>query len=247
MAENNSSAKMRVVTLSREYGSGGGEIAVRLAQKLNWTLIDHEVVVQVARQLGVSEEEAAARDEHADGLLTRILTSMQGVDPALLTVSPTLIQHDEHAYRNALHGVIHAAAHRGNVVIVGRGSQVLLAQQRDTLHTRIVAPLNTRISYVMRREGLNEADARNRIQLKDRDRMRYLQAEHRLNSEDARLYDLVINTAVLSLDDAIDLILLALQQKSAHLTTPTGELGPGVGLSRYSSQPGDFRPPETVQ
>src|SRR5262245_55586904 len=57
-------AQMRAVTISREYGSGGGEIAARLARQLGWRLVDHEVVAQVARALGVSEAEAAAYDEH---------------------------------------------------------------------------------------------------------------------------------------------------------------------------------------
>ena len=50
-------ARMRAVTISREYGSGGGEIAARLAQRLGWQLVDHEVVVEVANALGVSEAE----------------------------------------------------------------------------------------------------------------------------------------------------------------------------------------------
>ncbi len=53
-------SQMRAITISREYGSGGGEIATRLASRLGWQLIDHEVVVQVAHELGVSEAEAEA-------------------------------------------------------------------------------------------------------------------------------------------------------------------------------------------
>lgn len=239
-------SQMRAVTISREYGSGGGEIAQRLAHRLGWSLIDHEVVVQVAQKLGISEAEAAAHDERAEGILTRILTSMQGVNPALVTV-PMYQQNDENIYRDALHHVIQAAIQKGHVIIVGRGSQALLGQHRDVLHIRIVAPLKQRIAYVMRREGLNENDARERIQLKDRDRMRYLQAEHHLSSADPHLYDLTINTSILSLDHAVDLIALALQHKAAQLATPLAELGPVTGLTRYATQPGDFRPPESLQ
>ena len=69
-------SQMRAVTISREYGSGGGEIATRLAQRLGWQLIDHEVVVQVAHELGVSEAEVEAHDERVESLLvnTGILT-----------------------------------------------------------------------------------------------------------------------------------------------------------------------------
>jgi len=63
-------ASMRAITISREYGSGGGEIAARLAKRLNWQLIDHEVVVRVARMLRVSEKEAEEHDERVESLAT---------------------------------------------------------------------------------------------------------------------------------------------------------------------------------
>src|SRR5438876_4057975 len=92
-------ARMRAVTISREYGSGGGEIATRLAQRLGWQLIDHEVVVEVARELGVSVTEAEARDERAEGLASRILTSLQMVEPAMLVGAAISPVTNENAYR----------------------------------------------------------------------------------------------------------------------------------------------------
>src|SRR5437879_8902096 len=76
-------SQMRAITISREYGSGGGEIARRLAKRLGWGLIDHEAVIRVAQELGVSEAEAAVHDEYAEGLVSRILSSMQAVDTAM--------------------------------------------------------------------------------------------------------------------------------------------------------------------
>jgi len=248
MAENRDNIDlMRAITISREYGSGGGEIAVRLAQRLHWHLIDHEVVVRVALELGVSEAEAEAYDEHAEGIVSRILTSLQMIQPSILVAAPPMpLTTDAHEYNEARRRVIDAAVKAGHVVIVGRGAQVLLANRRDVLHVRIVAPLDARIAYVMQREGLDQASARNRIQGKERDRIRYLQAQHHLNPEDPHLYDLVLNTSILSLDSTIALITLALEQKATRLSTPTGDLGPVVGLTRYPDQPEDFRTPETM-
>lgn len=236
--------RMRAITISREYGSGGGEIAARLAQRLGWQLVDHEVVVEVSKALGVSEAEAAARDEHTEGLVARLLGSLQLIEPVMLVGSATLPEADEQKYRDALYNVVEAAVRQGHVVIVGRGSQILLAKRRDVLHARIIAPLELRTAYVMRREGLNENDARARIQLKDRDRIRYLQAEHHQSPEDAHLYDLVVNTGIIDLDSAVDLIVLALECKAEMLATPTGKLGPAAGMPPYPGRPGDFRPPE---
>jgi len=238
-------ANMRAVTISREYGSGGGEIAVRLAKRLSWQLIDHDIVSRVAKEMGISEREAELHDEQTEGLLSRILNSMRTIDPALMVgTESTAFAADAEAYRRALGKVVSAAVKRGHVVIVGRASQVLLARRRDVLHARIVAPLDMRIAYVMSREGLTQDAARSRIQLKDRDRMRYLQAEFDAKSTDAHLYDIVVNTANFSLDQAVDFICLAMQHKAERLSVTTGELGPGAGLSPYPGQPEDFRPPE---
>src|SRR3954468_25040978 len=70
---------MRGVTISREYGSGGGEIAARLAERLGCHLVDHEVVVEVARALGISEAEAEAHDEQTDTLVSRVLSSLGAI------------------------------------------------------------------------------------------------------------------------------------------------------------------------
>ncbi len=236
-------AQMRAVTISREYGSGGGEIASRLAQRLGWQLIDHEIVVRVAREMDVSEEEAEARDERTEGVVSRILSSMQLVDPNLVVGPPVLPVESARAYHAALSSVVEAAVAKGNVVIVGRGSQALLAQRRDVLHARIVAPLEARIAYVMQREGLGRADAQARIQLKERNRSRYLQTAHHLQPEDAHLYDLVVNTGILDLDSIAELLISALAYKAKQLATPIEQLGPGAGLTRYPGQPGDLRQP----
>jgi len=242
-------SQMRAITISREYGSGGGEIAKRLAKRLGWRLVDHEAVEQVAEQLGVTEEEAAAHDEQVEGLISRILYSMQTIEPVgYVNVTATApFTANPRVYRDALERVVTAVASAGNVVIVGRGAQVILAHQRDVLHVRIVAPLEQRIPYVMRREGLDQDTARRRIQSKDRDRDRYLQREYHRHPEDPHLYDLVLNTNIIELDGIVDLICLGLEHKSRRLSIPDLELGPGMGLPRYPTQPGDFRLPESTR
>src|SRR5438067_959739 len=159
--------QMRAITISREYGSGGGEIARRLAKRLGWRLIDHETVVRVAQELGVSEAEAAVHDEYAEGLVSRILTSMQAVDPALYMTGPASLTMNSQEYHKALEKVVTSAATAGHVVIVGRAAQVILAKQRDVLHVRVVASIEQRIPYVMRREGLDKMEPVNAFQPKD--------------------------------------------------------------------------------
>jgi cytidylate kinase len=245
MDEQKLMSQMQAVTISREYGSGGGEIAARLAQRLGWQLIDHEIVARVAQALEISEEEARIHDEHVESAINSLLTGMSTVHPAIFVTPMPMIFTDPKTYREALNQVIEAAVTLGHVVIVGRGAQVVLAQRRDVLHARIVAPLEKRIAYVMKREGLSRADAQMRIQLKEHDRTRYLQAQYHRRPDDAHLYDIIVNTNILDLDSAVDLLYDALQHKAQRLPVPTGKLGPATGMPRYPGQPGDIRPTGT--
>lgn len=242
-----SGATMRAITISREYGSGGGEVAARLAGKLGWRLVDHEVVVQVARALGVTVAEATTYDEHAEGLGGRILRSLQSmtfVAPVATGDLPIGQDDESQRYQSALHLVVQSAVDEGNAVIVGRGSQVLLGNRRDVLHARIVAPPEQRVEYVATREGLAANDARARIELKDRDRARYLQANYHQLPSDAHLYDIVVNTGVLGIDNAVELLALALERKAQRIALPEEALRPSAGMSRYPGAPGDLRPPQ---
>jgi cytidylate kinase len=235
--------RMCAVTISREYGSGGGEIATRLARRLGWQLIDHEIVERAASEMGTSIEVAEARDERTEGILERAFNSLRYLEPAYMAgVSSEAFLTNEETYLEAVSSVVRAAAAQGHVVIVGRGSQVLLAQQRDVLHVRIIAPFEKRVAYVMQREGLDYAAAESRIQMKDRDRLKHLETAYHRKPADAHMYDIVLNTSFLNLDSAVEIISLTLQQKAGQLSVKTSELGPAVGLAPYPEKPEDFRP-----
>src|SRR5947209_6122498 len=235
---------MRAITISREYGSGGGEIASRLATRLQWDLIDHAIVEHTAHEMGMSQEEAEAHDEYTKSRVSRVLSSMQYLYPASMVLAPPEAFLTDGEYRTVVNRIVRAMAARGQVVIVGRASQVILAEQRDILHVRIIAPFEKRVAYVMQREGLDRSKAESRIQMKDHDRARHLEVEYHQKPQDAHLYDIVLNTSLLDLESAVDVICFTLRQKAKGLATKTGELGPAKGVTRYPDQPGDFHPSE---
>lgn len=235
---------IRTVTISRLYGGGGGEVAARLARRLGWRLIDHEVVVRIAHTLGITQEEAEARDEQVESWLGRVLNSMALAYPDTSGHAPLPAHAQTSRYKDALQSVILAAADRGDAVIVGRAGQVLLRERRDVLRALVLAPLDARVRYVQRREGLDEAEARRRIEQKDRDRDRFLQEQYGVRAADPLLYDLTINTEALTLDGAVELLCRAMEMKARQLAVPPDELGPGAGLAPYPSRPGDVPTPD---
>jgi cytidylate kinase len=248
-------AAMQAVTISRQYGSGGGEIASRVARKLGWQLVDHYIIEQTARELGIYETDVARYDEeYVEGTLSRILNGIRNITtggfmpavsggfmpsgaPIAASRSSTA---NERAYQETMQQVVKAAAANGHAVIVGRGGQFLLADRRNVLHLRIVAPLELRVAYVRLREQLGSDAARIRIQEKDRARERNMQNQFHQKPDSPDLYDLVINTAVLDLDRITDLVCLALEDKASRLGLPAEEIGPAAGLAPYLSKPADF-------
>jgi CMP/dCMP kinase len=232
--------QMQAVTLSREYGSGGGEIAARLARALGWRLLDHEAVIQVAQELRISVTDAEAQDEYGESLGMRLLNDLSFLQPPLGNVMYEVPVFYDSVYHETMRNIVETALTSGHVVIVGRGSQMLIKERRDILHVRIVAPLEQRITYVMQREELSFQNAQARIRDKESGRIRYLQRQYHQDPADPVLYDLVINTAILSLDSTVQLIRAALEQKASRLSVPASDLGPGAGLPLYPARAEDF-------
>ena len=136
--------------------------------------------------------------------------------------------------------IIEGAVASGQVVIVGRGAQAHLAQRNDVLHVRIVAPLEARIAYVTSREVLDRAAAQARILQKDQEHARYHETFYHRRPSDPHLYDLVLNTGILDLESAVEVISFVLERKANRLSIPAQELGPVAGLSRYPDRPENF-------
>lgn len=240
MSEPSVPVEMRAITVSREYGSGGGEIAARLAQRLGWRLVDHHLVAQVAAALDEPEEHADARDERPSGLLAHLVDAVQLIAPWSGAVPGVTAEEAHRRHYQALCEVVRSAADAGKVVIVGRGSQAMLAGRRDVLNLRVIAPFERRVAYVVAREGLAEEAAKTRIRTKDRDRAVWLQTFEGLQPNDPHLYDLIVNTGVIPLDVAVELALAALDGKGSRLSVPDSDLGPVAGLSTYPAAPSEL-------
>jgi CMP/dCMP kinase len=231
-------SRIRAITVSREYGSGGGEFATRLARRLGWDLVDHAIIEHTARSLGTSVEEVEAHDEATGGFVAQLLEAMRGLDAGYIAMAgaPPQAFLSTEDYRRTADDIVRAAAARGRVVIVGRASQVILAGRRDVMHVRIVAPLAQRVEYVIGREGLNRDSAEARIHHKDHERASYLEREYHHRPDEAQLYDVVVNTSRLDLDSVVDLTCLTVDRIG-------GDHEPDAGLTHYHASPAELTPP----
>lgn len=191
-----------MVTISREYGSGGGEIAAGLAAALGWRLVDRELVHQVAARLGVREEEVAERDGHVAGIVERVGAYLTDAFPEmLLPPPPHTLDHD--TVRAMIESIVREAAEGPPAVIVGHGGQCIFAGRPGTLHVRVWAPFEIRARRTAARLGLDVEAARTRTGHEDAQRRDYLRRGYGIDIRDERHYDVIVNTHRVAIDAAV--------------------------------------------
>src|SRR5205814_1677785 len=112
-----------VITVTRQYASGGSDVAHRVAVALDWTVIDNEFVDQVAQRAGLPVEEVAQREERAPGLLERLARTLAVASPEMFISSATAprVEQDEATIVKMTERVIAEAAAHGRIVLVGGG------------------------------------------------------------------------------------------------------------------------------
>jgi len=198
---------MPIVTISRQYGSGGSEVAERVATALGWHLYDNAMVDEVARRLGMSTEEVSAREERVPSLPERIATAMAlGVPEVMPTVADLALESSEERIVEVTKRVIAEAVLAGPAVLVGRGAQCMLAERTDALHVFCYAPPDALVAYVVTNLGMSPGDAQRAVSEKNHQREQYVKRYWKRNWRDLANYHLCVNTAWLGLDGAADAI-----------------------------------------
>src|SRR5881296_2533097 len=199
-----------VITITRQYASGGSEVARLVAVGLDWTVIDNEFVDQVAQRAGLPAEEVAQREERAPGLLERLARTLATASPELFIASagtpPVAASEDEASLVRLTERVIAEAAAHGRIVLVGRGAQAVLAQRPDALHVYVVAPKPWRMKHAVERLGVNPAEAEKVVDETDRQRDHYVKTYYGRHRQDVVNYDMVVNTGKLGIDGAAALV-----------------------------------------
>jgi len=198
---------MPLITVSRQYGSGGSEVAERVARALDWHLYDNAVVDEVARRLGMPAEEVSAREERVPSLAERLASIMAlGVPEVMPTVADLAMQPSEERIVEMTKLVIEEAVLAGPAVLVGRGAQCMLAARTDALHVFCYAPPEALASYAITNLGVAPEDAARVVAETNHHREQYVKRHWKRDWRDFANYHLCVNTAWLGLDGSADLI-----------------------------------------
>jgi cytidylate kinase len=231
---------MPVITVSGNLGSGAREVAQDLARELGLDYVDQEILVEAARQLGVSVEAVERQDERARsfaerlGLLMRTLMERSSVatDPMSGAGLDVVLAHtygeaaelpeggeeplNEQRYLATLTSVIQGIAARGNVVILGRGSQAILRDDLRAFHVYVHAPRDQRIRMLSARDSITADDAKKRIKESDHNRDAFHHRFFKIDAESPALYDLTVNTHRIAQPLAVRLIAMAVRDRTQY-------------------------------
>jgi cytidylate kinase len=204
-----------LITITRQYASGGSDIAQLVALDLGWTVVDNEFVDEVARLAGVPAAEVAKQEERAPGLLERLARTLASASPEMFiaaTGAPQ-VQAEEAAIHKMTERVIAEAAAQGRVVLVGRGAQSVLAQRPDALHVYVVASKPWRMKLAVERLGADPAKAEKVVDDVDRQRDQYVRTYYGRTRHDPANYDLVLNAERLGFEGAAKLIVAEVKRR----------------------------------
>ena len=196
-----------MITLSREYGAGAGELAGRLSAILGWRVVGENIPHLVADRLRLPDEAVEECDEHVPGLLENLGNALLMGSPDLL-IDPEVVQRpDPERVFLAARDVMLEAAKSPPVILLGHGAQALFHDRPRTVHVRLVAPVAARVRRICDRRGDctkdNAALLARRI---DDDRASYVRQHYGRDVRDPLLYHLQLNTGLVPMEDAARII-----------------------------------------
>ncbi len=210
---------MAVITISRQYGSGGDEIAERVCDILGYTYFDKNLIAKVATEVGAFKEEQIVDISEDTYMMRNFMERLFGgrrikVQTGVLGGAKTSQMQSLNGEQGValMRSTIMGAYQHGNVVIVGRGGQAILREQPGVLHVRIAAPLGARVMRVKERKNITLGEATDLAKSKDLAAETYLREFFDIDWNDPLLYHLTINTGRFDIDGAVEIIVSALSR-----------------------------------
>jgi cytidylate kinase len=186
---------IRIITVEREFGSGGGVIAAKLAARLGWTLWDQRLTDEIARRMDCDSREVAEREERTDPTYYRLFKAfLRGSFEGNVNL-PRLHLVDADCVRETAQQILLEIGNTGNAVIVGRGSAYYLADREDVFHVFIYGSLGDKVRR-LKSTGRSEKDARESAETVDHDRAAFIKRYFGLEWPTRQMFHLMVNSGI---------------------------------------------------
>jgi len=195
---------MAVITISRQFGAGGKTLGRMIAESLNYTFADNNIIQRLAKEANVSTDWVIAQEKEAGSTFSRLINSMVSrrlIDRVIKDERGYL---DEQLYLDYLVLIIAQIADEGDVVILGRGSQYILRDHPDAFHILLIDNLENRIQFMVDHYELTEKKARQVVNFEDKRRTNLYRKLGKADYDSPALYHMVLNMERFSLDSALE-------------------------------------------
>lgn len=191
-----------VITVGRQYGSGGREIGTMLAEKLGIAYYDDMLLKEAAKESGLCEDLFRSFDERPKSFLYSV-----AMDPYSFSMNHVMPKGSiEQQVYLATYDTIKKLADKGPCVLIGRCADYALKDRDDVINLFITAPLENRIERVARRNGITRDEAKERIKRTDKSRASYYNYYSSKDWGDAKSYDLCIDSSLLGIESTVELL-----------------------------------------
>ena len=191
---------MPIITISRGSYSRGRDVAEKLARELGYACVSREIILEASERFNIPEIQLVHAIENAPSILDRLT---RGKERYVAYVRAALLKHVQ----------------KDDVVYHGFAGHLLLQDVPSVLKVRIIANIDDRIQEVVKRDGVSEDQARERIARADEERQKWARHLYDVDPRDVRLYDMVVQIRPMTVDDAVGTIKLAARMP-AFQTTP---------------------------
>jgi cytidylate kinase len=198
------------VTISRQAGSCGAEIAYAVGARLRWPVYDNQLLTRIAAEKGLNLKLLEQMDENSASWLEQVVAGFS------TKTGPT-----EGTYLKQLLELLVSLGQVGHCVIVGRGGGYVLPPA-TAVRVRVVAPRAMRVGKIQERRGLSKADAEQWVDRTDNDRVRFVTSHFNRDPFDPLNYDLILNSGRYTPDECVELIVLATRLREAHMKATQG-------------------------
>jgi len=230
---------MPVVTMSGTIASGAREIGWAVAASLQIDFVDQQLLVDAAKRLGVPVDVMAGRDERCTSFRERLaallrsllersaaggdpLTGAGGLEVILGRTYADLAREREEPevsdalYMKTMTAIIRELGDRGDIVVLGRSSQMILRDLPGALHVLTLAPQEMRIERLATRDGISIEEATSRVHEGDRARAAFHRKFWKVDANDASLFDLTLETSRLPFEVGAELVAAAARAKAGQ-------------------------------
>ena len=203
---------MAVITISRELGSGGDQIAKLLCEQLGFSRVDKAMLSKIAEEAGVDIKAVLAKERDVTSkpkLISNQMTSLYGRQPTAFGRKSEL---DDQTYARIVRETMEKFAQQDNAIIIGRGGQMVLKSWPGALHVHLYATIDVRVQRLVERYGITKLDAQRRIERSDERKRLFVRNMHKnANWKDLKHYHVAIDTGHIAPETAAQLITVAAQ------------------------------------